>query len=387
MRYAILILVFAVFAFGTACADDTRTSIGDTPRTYSHYLNSQQAALCGASAATGGVSACFYNPAAASRHDGISGQATIRLNRKSRDYFPDGDEHYESSDGVFLFSHAVAVKSSDNLTLGFSYACPSYRQLELTGTRPTVDDMVTVYKQYEGTFTGSLRFFEAVIASRIGSSDQGALGVSAGVVSLEESVRDVYVGDELEKARVKGMGFTAAAGFLFDATESLTFGLGYRWGSDVKVRSDDWYGEDRRDETSKTQATAVAGVTYCLNDLLSLHASYVRNGWDKASSTLSAYSEDGGARDEHEEPLATGAFGIESAILDDKLTLRAGYSIAMSNDIEVGIVPENSIGFGGVWSFEEYAIEAALVREQFSEGGETAQVTNYGFYTSVGYIF
>jgi opacity protein-like surface antigen len=387
MRYAILILVFAVLAFGTACADDTRTSIGDTPRTYSHYLNSQQAALCGASAATGGASACFYNPAAASRHEGISGQATLRFNVKSRDYFPDGDERYESSDDGFLFSHAVAVKSNESLTLGFGYACPSYRRLELTGMRPVVEDTLTVYKQYKGTFTGSLRFFEAVIASRIGDSEQGALGVSAGVVSLGESVRDECVGDVLEKARVRGMGFTAAAGFLFNATESLTFGLGYRWGSEIKVQSDDWYGEDRRDETSKTQATAVAGMTYGPSDLFSFHASYVRNGWDKVNSTLSAYKENDGARNEYDVPLSTAAFGVESTILDGKLTLRAGYSVAVGDDIEHGIVPESSVGFGGAWNFEEYVVEAAFVREQFSEGGETAQVTNYGFYTSVGYVF
>ena len=136
MRYAILILVFVVLASGTVSADDTRTSIGDAPRTYSHYLNAQQAALCGSSVATGGASACFYNPAAAAQHEGISGQATLRLNLKNRDYFPDGDEHYESSDDGFLFSHAVAVKTSESLTLGFSYACPSYRQLELAGMRP-----------------------------------------------------------------------------------------------------------------------------------------------------------------------------------------------------------------------------------------------------------
>ncbi len=387
MRYAILILVFVVLASGTVNADDTRTSIGDAPRTYSHYLNPQQAALCGASIATGGISACFYNPAAASQYEGIVGQAAIRLNLKNRDYFPDGDERYESSDDGFLFSHAVAAKSNEGLTLGFSYACPSYRQLELTGMRPVVDDTVTVYKQYKGSFTGSLRFFEAVLASRIGDSKQGAFGLSAGVVSLEESVRDEYIGDELEKARVKGVGFTAAAGFLFDATESLAFGLGYRWGSTINVRSDDWYGEDRRDEKTKTQATAVGGVTYDLNGLVSFHASYTRNGWDKVSSTLSAYKEDNGARDEYDVSLATAAFGVEGLLLDGKLTLRAGYALAIGEEIEHGIVPENSMGFGGAWAFSEYIVEAAFVREQFSEGGETAQVTNSGLYTSIGYIF
>ncbi len=387
MRYAILILVFVVLASGTVNADDTRTSIGDAPRTYSHYLNSQQAALCGASIATGGVSACFYNPAAASQREGISGQATVRLNLKNRDYFPDGDERYESSDDGFLFSHAVAAKSTQNLTLGFGYACPSYRQLELTGMRPTMEDTVTVYKQYKGSFTGSLRFFEAIVAARIGDTEQGILGFSAGVVSLEESVRDEFVGDELEKARVRGVGFTAAAGFLFDATESLALGLGYRWGSSINVRSDDWYGEDRRDEKTKTQATAVAGVTYSPNEIISVHASYVQNGWDKVSSTLSAYKEDDGARDEYDASPATAAVGVESVLLDGKLTLRAGYSIAVGGEIDHGIVPENSMGLGGAWSFEQYVLEAAFVREQFSEGGETAQVTNSGLYTSIGYVF
>lgn len=58
--------------------------VGDPPRTFSHFLNAREAALCRASAATGGVESFFLNPACASTVREVSGQATVRMvDRKS----------------------------------------------------------------------------------------------------------------------------------------------------------------------------------------------------------------------------------------------------------------------------------------------------------------
>jgi len=75
--------------------------------------------------------------------------------------------------------------------------------------------------------------------------------------------------------------------------------------------------------TSKTQTTVVAGVSVRAAPFLTAHASLVREGWDRASSTLSAYPEDDGRRDEFDEAVGEIALGVEGTLLDDRLTLRA----------------------------------------------------------------
>ncbi len=385
MRTIILALVLTVALVATAGADVTRTSLGDIPRTYSHYLTAYQASLAGAGSATGGVGACYYNPALAARYEGISGQATLRFNVKSRDYIT-GD--LEASDDGLLFSNAVAVKRSGGLSFGFNYSCPSYRSVEYTGLK---DDEGTM-KDFASKQTGSLRAFELVFASLVGSHQQGALGVSAGLVSLDETMREGFTGETLDKARVRGMGVTASLGFLFDATETLSAGVGYRWGSEINTRSDDWYQEDRRDETTITQSMLVTGVTFKPMQTVTVHASYSVDGWNTARTDLSAYpptpepDPTDGERDEFDDALSTVALGVEVSLMEEELVLRTGYSTQMT-EIDENVVPENSIGLGASWRFNEYVLEGALVRESFSEGGESGQMTNYGIYVTVGYVF
>ncbi len=385
MRITILALVLTAVLVAAAGADVTRTSLGDTPRTYSHYLTAYQASLAGAGSATGDVGACYYNPALAARYEGISGQATLRFNVKSRDYIT-GD--LEASDDGLLFSSAVAVKNSEGLTFGFNYSCPAYRSVEYTGLK---DDEGTM-KDFASEQTGSLRVFEFVFASAIGSTQQGAIGFSAGLASLDETVRESFTGETLDKARVRGMGATASLGFLIDATETFRVGVGYRWGATINTRSDDWYGEDRRDETTNTQSMLVTGLTFKPVQMVTLHVGYLIDGWDNAKTDLSAYpptpepNPTSGERDEFDDSLSTVAFGVEVSLMEEKLVLRGGYSM-QTTEIDEGIVPESSIGFGASWRFSEYALDGALVRESFSEGGESAQMTNYGIYVTVGYIF
>ncbi len=385
MRCITLVLLLATALATGAQADVTRTTLGDIPRTYSHFLNSYQAALAGAGSAAGGIGATFYNPALAAQYDGISGQATVRYNIKNRDYVS-GD--IEASDDGFLFSSAVAVKRSGSVAFGFNYSCPAYRSVEYTGQK---DDDGTM-KGFASEQTGSLRVFELVFASRIGSDDKGALGLSAGLVTLDESLREGFTGETLDRARVRGMGVTASIGFLFDATESLTTGVGYRWGSEVNTRSDDYYEQDRRDETTNTQSMLVAGVRFEPVERLSVHASYLVDGWDQAKTDLSAWpptpppNPTSGERDEYDDDLSTIAFGLETSFMEERLTLRTGYAM-QTTDIGENVAPENAFGFGAGWSFNEYQIEAAVVRESFSEGGESGLMTNYGLYLTIGYVF
>ena len=51
------------------------------------------------------------------------------------------------------------------------------------------------------------------------------------------------------------------------------------------------------------------------------------------------------------------------------------------------LVSEYSAGFGGTVRFEQYSVEAAFVREQYSDGDESKQVVNHGIYVTVGYEF
>lgn len=391
MRYIILTLALAVVLATVAGADVTRTTLGDIPRTYSHYLNSFQASLAGAGSAAGGVGACYYNPALAAHYEGISGQASVRYNVKSRDYLT-GD--WDADDDGLLFSNAVAVKRSGGFAFGFNYSCPAYRSVTYTGTK---DDEGTP-KSFTSEQTGSLRVFELIAASRIGSSQQGSIGVSAGLASLDETIREGFSGETLDKARVRGMGVTASLGFLFDATETFTAGVGYRWGSQITTRSDDYYGEDRRDETTHVQSMLAAGVRFDPVDIVTVHASYLIDGWAQAKTDLSAWPpteasgppppprQTEGERDEYEDDLATVALGAEVRLMEEQLALRAGYAM-QTNEIDKNVVPENAIGFGAAWSFNEYLVEGALVRESFYEDGESGQMTNYGVYLTVGYVF
>ncbi len=386
MRHITLALVLTVVLATAVGADVIRTSLGDIPRTYSHYLSSYQASLAGAGSAAGGIGACFYNPALAAQYEGVSGQATVRLNMKDRDYLSDSE--LDASDDGLLFSNAVAVKRSGSLSFGFNYSSPSYRSVEYTGLK---DDEGTM-KDFASKQTGSLRIFELVLASRIGTDGKGAVGFSAGLATLNETLREGFTGETLDKARVRGMGVTASFGFLFDATDAITAGVGYRWGSEITVKSDDWHEQDRRDETTNTQSMLVAGFKFAPVQSVTVHASYLVDGWDKAETTLSAYpptpppNPTSGERDEYDDALATIALGVEVSLMEERLTLRTGYAM-QTTEIDEGIVPENSIGFGATWGFEEYSLEGAIVRESFSEGGESGQMTNYGLYVTVGYVF
>ncbi len=385
MRIMILALVLTAVLGAAAGADVTRTTLGDIPRTYSHYLTAYQASLAGAGSATGDVGACYYNPALAARYEGVSGQATVRFNIKNRDYIV-GD--LEAADDGFLFSNVVAVKRNGSLSFGFNYSCPSYRSVEYTGLK---DDDGTM-KDFASEQTGSLRAFELVFASLIGSNQQGALGISVGLASLDETMREGFTGETLDKARVRGMGTTMSLGFLFDPTETFSAGVGYRWGAEINTRSDGWYGEDRRDETTKTQSMLVTGFTFKPVQAVTVHAGYLVDGWDMAETELSAYpptpapNPTSGERDEFGDALSTVALGAEVSLMEERLVLRTGYSMQTA-EIDEGVVPENSLGFGASWRFSEYVLEGAIVRESFSEGGESAQMTNYGVYVTVGYIF
>ncbi|MCK5597596.1 MAG: hypothetical protein KAJ04_09130, partial [Candidatus Eisenbacteria sp.] len=92
MRHLLLtltVLVLAVVVAADAAATEARTTIGDVPRTYTHFMNAQEAALCRANVAAGGLSAYFFNPAVIANLSGVSGQATMRMNIKTRHYLPE----------------------------------------------------------------------------------------------------------------------------------------------------------------------------------------------------------------------------------------------------------------------------------------------------------
>lgn len=383
MRYLFLTLLLVAAAAGAAFGDDARTTLGDIPRTYSHYMNAQEAALCRANAAIGGLSSYFLNPASVSEVEGVAGQATVRYNVKSRDYLPDGEEYLDSSDDGFLFTQFVAVKRSGSMILGFGYSNPSYRSVDITGVR----DYGGQLKEYEGTFGGALRYFELIGALRVGDEGQGGLGVTAGIVNLSEEARERVSGSAIESARVDGVSVCYSAGFTFDVTDRVTAGLGYRWNSTVGVDGEHY--KHPRDGESTTQSTTVAGIRVRPTNVITLHASYVRDGWDRAKSTLAAYDVQDGGLDwkPFSEPISTVAVGAEVTLANGRAVLRAGYSKELGADIDDAIVPENSIGVGGSVRFNQYVGDIALVRERFVEGGESGQVTNFGIYTSIGYEF
>ena len=392
MRTIILSVFIIAVAVGPALAGDARTTLGDVPRTYSHYLNAQEAALCRANAATGGIYSYFLNPAMVSEVDEISGQASVRYNVKSRDYLPDGADALEATDDGFLFSQFVAVKRSGSLILGFGYSNPSHRNVEIRGKRYVSDEL----KSYQGDFGGDLRYFEVIGAARIGDGGKGGLGVTAGVVNLSEEARERTEGEELKVARLDGMAACFALGFCYDVTDAVTVGLGHRLSSTIGVDGDHY--QSSRDGESVTQSTTAAGVRVRATEQVTVHASYVQDGWDEVKSSLAAFE------DAHEDDawkpfnasLKTVAVGIEVALAEGKATVRAGYSQELGADIDhitvsersIGaIVPDNSIGVGGSFSFDEYIAEIGLVRETFLEGGESGQVTNYGLYATIAYEF
>ncbi len=382
MRILTAAILLAAFAM-SASADDARTTIGDIPRTFSHYLNAEEAALCRANVATGGVASYFWNPASVSEVRDIAGQATVRFNSKNRDYLPDGDEHLDATDDHFLFTQFVAVKTTDIWSLGFGYSNPSYRNLKLTGVREQGGSL----KDYEGEFNGAFRCFEVIGAVRIGDQGKGGLGVSAGVASLSEEARERYSGEPLETARIDGIAASFAGGFTFDATEKVTVGIGYRSSSTVGV-SGEYYRQDETGE-STTEPVTTAGVRVRATDALTVHIGYVREGWDRVKSTLAAYPEEDGGLDwkPFSEALSTLAVGTEFAVPGDRFILRAGYSKELGADIDNAVVPENTIGLGGSVKFDQYVADIAVVREQFAEGGDSGQATNYGIYFTAGYQF
>ena len=379
--FVVIAAVLSVLPVG-ALADDADpglVEIGDPPRTYAHFLNAREASLCRAGAATGGVESYFLNPACVSAIEDVSGQATFRFVAVSREYLPEG---LDASDGAFLLSQAVAVKRSGTWVFGFGYSAPSYRNLELTGERA---DTAAVERSYEGTFKSGLRFFEAVFAARVGKGGRGAFGIAAGVVNMSESVREVE-GETLDTAEVSGSAGSVAIGVLYDAASSVTLGAGYRWGSRIDVQGD-WYDEQGMSGSSKTQPTTVAGVTVRAMPALTVHASYIAEGWDAATATLSAYPQNGGRRNEFDDAVATVALGAEGTLMGGKLVLRAGGSTQVANETAHGTVPEWAAGLGGTYRFEGYALDAALVRERYAVDGEGGKISDYGGYLTVSYDF
>ncbi|MFH1501555.1 MAG: hypothetical protein ABIG03_00775 [Candidatus Eisenbacteria bacterium] len=383
MRTIILTLLAVSMAVTAVPADESRTTLGDIPRTYSHYLNAQEAALCRANAATGGIGSYFLNPASVTEISDIAGQATARYNVKTRDYLPDGEESLDASDDGFLFTQFVAVKRSGSAVIGFGYSNPSYRSLEITGQRYHEEEL----KGYEGTFSGALRYFELIGAARIGDHGQGGLGATVGIVNLSEEARERVVGEELNTARIDGIAACYSVGFSFDVTEAVTVGLGHRLSSTIGVDGEHY--KSSRSGESVTQSATVGGLRVRPTDAITVHASYVQDGWDQAKSSLAAYETAYGddAWKPFSETLRTVAVGVEVALADGKALVRAGYSRELGADIDNAIVPENSMGLGGSFLFDQYVAELAVVRETFLEGGESGQVTNYGLYATVGYEF
>ena len=401
MRHLLLVSFVLALAAGAAAQDDVnvpRTTIGDVPRTYSHYMNAQEAALCRANAAAGGLAAYFFNPAVIADLSGVAGQATLRFNLTSRPYLPDsGDEYLDATDDGLLFSQAVAAKRSDDFALGFAYSCPSYRSYGLDGRWKEAP--------YEGDFSGSVRFFEVLGAMRIGSSGQGGIGIAAGIANLDESARESYQ-RALSSAQMDGVAASVALGLTFDATERLTFGLGYRFGTDFKVEGE-WRHEGQgavAKGTARTEAVAVGGVRFDATEDLAFYASYIHEGWNGAESTFASYygtedecpdcSETENRRDEFADALSTAAVGAEGTVMQGRVTVRGGFSVPLggrpNNDDEPQyreLAPEYSAGLGGTVRFEEYSVEVSLVREVFADGDESAQAVTHGIYVTVGYDF
>jgi hypothetical protein len=396
MRHLLLtltVLVLAVVVAADAAATEARTTIGDVPRTYTHFMNAQEAALCRANVAAGGLSAYFFNPAVIANLSGVSGQATMRMNIKTRHYLP---ENLDASDDVFLFSQVVAAKRTDMYALGFGYSCPSYRNLEVVGRQGGAP--------YQGEFQGSLRFFEVLAAARVGVDGQGTIGVAVGIANLAESAGETALRYN-RTAQMDGIAASVAMGMTFDAMERLIFGVGYRLSTVVDVEGE-WHTEDGgavTKGTTRTAPVAVGGFRYTPADNYVLYASYIHEGWDKANSTFAAYYPPGareggdenlGERDEFDSALGTAAVGGEGTLLDGRLTVRAGFSMPVgsgpdsTDDPEYRkLVPEYAAGFGGTVRFKEYSVEAAYVREPYADGDESKQAINHGIYVTVGYEF
>jgi len=395
MRHLLLtltVLVLAIVVAADVAATEARTTIGDVPRTYTHFMNAQEAALCRANVAAGGLSAYFFNPAVIGNLSGVAGQATMRMNLKTRNYLPEGDDYLEASDDVFLFSQVVAAKRTDMYALGFGYSSPSYRNLEVAGRQDGAS--------YEGEFRGSLKFFEVLAAARIGSEGQGTLGVAVGIANLSESATETAQ-RSIQTTEMDGIAASVAMGMTFEAMERLIFGVGYRWGTSVDVEGE--WEEGPHKGTTKTAPVAVGGLRYTPADNYVLYASYIHEGWDKATSTFASYyppddrvdgDENTGERSEFDSALGTAAVGGEGTLMDGRLTLRAGFSMPVgsgpdsTDDPEYRkLVPEYATGCGGTVRFETYSVEAAWVREQYADGDESAEAVNHGIYVTVGYEF
>jgi hypothetical protein len=395
LTIVVLLLTAAAAADGNAIV--TRTTIGDVPRTYTHYMNAQEAALCRANAAAGGLSAYFLNPAVLADIPNISGLATVRLDALSRDYLPEGEGGITADDAWLLFSQAVAAKRNDMFALGFGYSCPSYRSVTLKGR---VDDA-----SYSGEFGGSLRFFELVAAARIGSESKGTVGLAVGLASLDESADEHSQGNYTRTAHADGMAASVALGMTFDAADWVTLGAGYRFGTSVDVEGE-WHTETGGEVTSgtaKTEPVAVVGARVEPFSGYTLYVSYIHEGWNETSSTFAPYydtgecedcNENDNARDEFGSALGTAAIGAEGELLDGKVTVRAGFSTPVGSDFDNAdepeyreLVPEYAFGLGGTLSFQQYSLDVAFARESYADGDETGQAANNGFYLSVGYEF
>lgn len=401
MRHLLLTMVVLAAAAGQTMGDEARTTIGDVPRTYTHFMNAQEAALCRANAATGGVSSYFFNPAVLSGLDGISGQVSLRLNSKSREYLDDvsGEETYldVDSDDAVLFSQAVAAKGTAGFAFGFGYSTPAYRNLELSGR------WGEGAAAYNGEFSGSLRHFELLGAARIGSRGQGGIGLAVGIASFDESAREVAgLEQQLRTASLDGMAASVALGIVFDPTDKLSFGAGYRFGTDFDVDGE-WDQNPSKSGSVKTAPVATGGVRFSPTESYTFYLGYIQEAWESANASFSAYyptgecpecGESEGERDEFDEALGTIALGAEGTFLDGRLTVRGGFSTSQTDGFDNEdepeyreLVPQYAAGLGAAWRFEAYSIEAALVREEFSDGDDTGQVVNHGVYLSVGYDF
>jgi len=262
------------------------------------------------------------------------------------------------------------MKRSGNWVLGFGYSAPASRDLEITGTIDTGSGPET----YEGTFQGGLRYFETVLATRVGNGGRGGFGIAVGFANVSESVREV-VGESLDSADVGGTSSSLAAGFVYEASDRVTLGAGYRWGSNIDVEGE-WYGRQGATGTTKTEPVTVAGITVRPSDHVALHACYTVEAWNDAESSLSGYSEDDGSRDEFGEAVATAAVGAEAAFMRDRLWLRAGGSMRLEPEEMDGGLPQWSVGAGCSYAFTGYAVDAAIVRERYELDGGGGRIAS-----------
>jgi len=383
MRQLIAVLVVALVALTTASADEIGIRIGDVPRTGSHFANARSAALCGASAATGGLTSVHHNPAAIGRIQGAEGFASLRINMTSRDYLPDGDASLEATDDGLLLAEAAAVKTTDIWTFGFAYATPAYRSLELVGDVETGERPL---EAYDGEITASFRTFEAVLATKIGKRGQGIVGFSAGIATINETGR-VVIGPDLEESwEIDGISPCYSIGFLFAPVDRVAVGIGYRFSSEIDVEGTG-RGLEGEKGTFSTAPIATGGVTFVPMDGLALHASVIRESWHQAEAEL----DDPGAVEVLRspnlgDPILTVAFGAEYDVTES-IALRAGYSIQTADGFESTAVPENAFGVGATYSFSEYFVDASYVYESFEVDGESGDMTTGALHVAFGYEF